>query len=360
MTTTLRRILGVAVALALLLTACGSDDDDTGGDAAGDGSTDVTLTLVAHDSFAVSDDLLDAFTDETGISVEILMAGDTGSVVNQAVLTKDAPLGDVLFGVDNTFLTRALDEGIFEPYASPALADVPGTLQLDDEQRVTPIDLGDVCLNYDIAAFGESGVAVPDSLEALTDPAYADLLVVENPATSSPGLAFMLATIEEFGEDGWLDFWSALRDNGVEVADGWEEAYYGSFSAASDDGTRPLVVSYASSPAAEVFFAEGALDEAPTGVIDASCFRQIEFAGVLAGTEHPDEAGELIDFLLSPEVQEDIPLTMFVYPARDDVELPEVFVDNAQLPDDSYEMPPDEIGENRDRWIEEWTNTVLR
>ncbi|MCZ7529060.1 MAG: thiamine ABC transporter substrate-binding protein [Acidimicrobiia bacterium] len=350
-TTPIRRGAAVAlVALILGLTACSSS---------GSGD-DVTLTLVTHDSFAVSEGLLDEFTEESGISVEILMAGDAGSALNQAVLTKDDPLGDVFFGVDNTFLTRALDEDIFEPYESTELEHVSDDLVVDDEHRVTPIDRGDVCLNYDKTAFEESGLGVPTTLDDLTGDAYAGALVVENPATSSPGLAFMLATIEAFGEDGWLDYWEALRSNDVEVADGWEDAYYGSFSAASDTGDRPLVVSYASSPAAEVFFAEGALDEAPTGVIADSCFRQIEFAGVLSGTDHPDEAGELIDFMLSKPFQEDIPLSMFVFPVRDDAELPAVFAENAELPPDAYEIAADEIGARRDEWIQAWTDTVLR
>ncbi len=347
---------GAAIALltfVLALTACSSGSSSGSAD-------DVTLTLVTHDSFAVSEEVLDEFTEETGISVETLMAGDAGSALNQAILTKGDPLGDVFFGVDNTFLTRALDEDLFVSYESTELEHVSDDLVVDDEHRVTPVDLGDVCINYDKAAFEQFDFPAPHNLEALADPMYAGKLVVENPATSSPGLAFMLATIEEFGEDGWLDYWKTLRDNDVEVTDGWEDAYYGGFSAASDTGDRPLVVSYASSPAAEIFLSEGALEEAPTGVVAGSCFRQIEFAGILAGTGHPDEAGELIDFMLSKPFQEDIPLSMFVFPIRDDAELPPVFADNAELPTDAFEIPANEIGAHRDEWIQAWTDTVLR
>ncbi len=347
----LTRLAIALIAVLLVATACGSNE--------GEESGPVTLTLMTHDSFAVSDEVLDTFTDETGIEVEVLPSGDAGSAVNQAILTKGDPLGDVFFGIDNTFLTRAFDEDLFVPYESPLLDKVPDDLELDDEHRVTPIDLGDVCLNYDKAAFEESGLAVPTTLGDLTKPEYAGMLVVENAATSSPGLAFALATIGAFGEDGWLDFWADLRANDMQVAEGWEEAYYGSFSGASD-GDRPLVVSYASSPPAEVFFAEEELDEAPTGVITDSCFRQIEFAGILAGTKHEEEAKELVDFLLSVPFQEDIPLNMFVFPVNEDAELPEVFVEHTELPAKPFELPADEIGANRDRWIEEWTTTVLR
>jgi thiamine transport system substrate-binding protein len=373
----LRTTTTLLLATALIAAACGTDDepttdpgvdeapmdDTTNGDRSALEDDDeqlagTTLTLVTHDSFDVSDDVLAAFTDDTGIEVTIAPAGDAGSTVNQAILTKDDPLGDVLFGVDNTFLSRALDEDLFLPYESPLLASVPDELVLDDEHRVTPIDVGDVCLNHDVAWFEDNDVDLPTDLEDLTDPAYEGLLTVMNPATSSPGLAFLLATVERFGEDGYLDFWADLRENDVLVTEGWSEAYYAEFT--THGGDRPLIVSYASSPPAEVFFAEEEIDEAPTGVIEASCFRQIEFAGILRGTEHEAAAQRLIDFLLDIPFQEDLPLTMFVFPANEDAELPEVFVEHAVVPSDPLQLDPQEIGEGRERWIEDWTATVLR
>ncbi len=349
--TRLPRAIAALAALCLLAVACGSD----GGA--------VELTIVTHDSFALSEEVLQGFEDETGISVRILQSGDAGVALNQAILTKDNPQGDVFFGVDNTFLTRALDEDLFVAYESPGLVAVDDVFELDDQHRVTPIDYGDVCLNYDKAWFADRGVPVPDTLEDLTAPTYDGLLVVENPATSSPGLAFALATIARFGEgdDGWLSFWSQLRDNDVLVSQGWEDAYYGQFTWGSEGaGDRPLVVSYASSPSAEVVFAEETLDEAPTGVLLDSCYRQVEFAGILAGTGHRAEAELFIDFMLSKEFQEDIPLQMFVFPVNGDAALPEVFVEHAELADEPLELAPDRIGAGRDDWIEEWTDTVIR
>lgn len=339
------RSLPALLVTALLLGAC------TGGGG--------TVQLVTHDSFNVSEDVLASFTEETGIEVEILQGGDAGQVVNQAVLSAGNPQGDVLFGVDNTLLSRALDADVFEPHEAEGLDAVDPSLVLDDQHRVTPIDRGDVCLNYDVAAFEESGTPVPETLADLTDEAYAGQLVVENPATSSPGLAFLLATVETFGDD-WTDFWEALVANDVAVASGWEAAYYGEFSgAAGSEGDRPLVVSYASSPPAEVIFAEEELDEAPTGVIEASCFQQIEFAGVLAGTDAPDEARALVDFMLSPTFQADIPLQMFVFPARTDVDLPPEFLEYTVVPEDPVTMDPARIDANREEWIDQWTSIVL-
>ncbi len=332
-----------------------SEEEDAGAaDTAGD-----TVTVLTHDSFDISVEVVDAFEQQTGISVDFVPMGDAGTVVNQAILTADAPQGDVLFGVDNTFLSRTLEADLFIPYRSPRLDVVDPALQLDPEHRVTPIDVGDVCLNYDIGWFDDAGLDVPSDLEDLTDPAYEGLLAVQNPATSSPGLAFLLATVERFGVDGYLDFWEQLRANDVVVTDGWSEAYYDEFTWAGG-GERPLVVSYASSPPAEVLFADPQPDDAPTGVIEASCFRQIEFAGILQGTEVEQAAQQVIDFMLSAEFQQDIPLTMFVFPVVDDAELPQVFAEHAVVPDAPLEIDPFEIGDNREAWIESWTTTVLR
>ena len=342
----MKRLLIVAAAAVLTSAACG----------AGDGHT---VRLLTHESFAVSDEVLAAFTEKTGLRVEVLTGGDAGQIVNQAVLAAGNPVADVLFGADTTFVTRALEAGVFSEYRSPLLNTVPAALHIDP--RVTPIDFGDVCLNYDKAAF--DGLPVPARLEDLVDPAYRGMLAVQNPATSSPGLSFLLATIAHFGEDGdytWQDFWTGLRANDVEVTQGWEEAYYGSFSGGSGRGERPLVVSYASSPPAEVLFAATPTDKAPTGVITAGCFRQVEYAGVLAGAANRAGAEALIDFMLSLEFQEDVPLNMFVFPARADAALPDVFIAHTVVPERPLTMDPAVIEENRRRWIEEWTSLVLR
>ena len=246
---------------------------------------ETTLTVVTHDSFNVSEDVLLAFEEETDITVEILRLGDAGQMVNQSILSRSNPLGDVLYGVDNTFLGRALDAELFVPYESPLLENVSGGFILDSDFNVTPINYGDVCLNYDKAYFEENELAVPESLVDLTDEAYRNLLVVENPATSSPGLAFLLATIAEFGTEGdytYLDYWAELVDNEILITSGWSDAYFGAFTAGSEDGTYPLVVSYASSPPFTVNEEE---TESATGSVVAygMCFRQIEFAGILAG-----------------------------------------------------------------------------
>ncbi len=348
-----RKLVLPALTTAILLIATGcTSDDDTANEPPNE------LVLMTHDSFALSEGTLEQFTEDTGIAVTVLKSGDAGTMLSQAILTKDNPIADVIFGVDNTFLSRALAEGVFAEHESSSLADVHAGLIADP--RVTPIDFGDVCVNYDRAAFTDS--PPPASLLDLTKPEYRNMLVVQDPASSSPGLAFLLATIGTFGDDGeytWRDYWEDLSQNGVLVASGWTEAYQGAFTAGGGGGDRPIVVSYASSPAVGVYFTDPPPREAPTASLLEGCFRQVEYAGVVAGTGHEDAAGLLVDHLLSVPVQEDIPLNMFVYPANAQAEIPEVFTSFSPVPGSPVELPVDTIEQNRERWIDEWTD-ILR
>ena len=318
------------------------------------------IRVMTHDSFSVSAGVIESFEKEHNVKVTFLKSGDAGEALNKAILAGDKPLADVFYGVDNTFLSRALDQDIFRPYDSPLLSSVDDALKLDPSNRLLPMDYGDVCINYDIEWFKDKKIQPPESLEELILPRYKGLLAVENPATSSPGLAFLLTTVARFGDPGYLDFWEKLKQNGVVVTSGWEQAYWGKFSAASE-GDLPMVVSYASSPAAEVHFSEEELDRAPTGLLTAegSAFRQIEFAGIFKGTEQPELAEKMIDFFLSKTFQEDIPLQMFVFPANTEAQLPRVFKKHADLSKTPAQLSFEKIAENRDKWIEEWTQAVL-
>jgi thiamine transport system substrate-binding protein len=319
-----------------------------------------TLTVMTHSSFALSEDVIADFERENNAQIQILEAGDAGGMLNRALLSRDAPLADVIYGLDNAFLSRALDEGLLESYAAPGLAEIPSEFQLDPENRALPVDYGDVCLNFDKAWFAERGLALPDSLADLTQPEYRGLLVVQDPATSSPGLAFLLATVAAFGEDGYLGYWQGLIANEVRVADSWETAYYTDFSGSSDRGPRPLVVSYASSPPAEVIFADPRPADAPTASLTAPgmCYRQIEFVGILAGTPRRALAERWVDFMLSERVQADLPLQMFVFPVRTGTPLPADFVAYAQVPEQPASLDPALVAANRERWIQAVSDAI--
>ncbi|TQE30155.1 thiamine ABC transporter substrate-binding protein [Streptomyces ipomoeae] len=351
----------LVVGLGLVtLSACGSSDSGSG-----DGGGSKTVTLVSHGSFAYSKDVLKAFEKESGYKVKVLKSGDAGQAVNQAILTKDNPQGDVFFGVDNTLLSRALDNGLFQSYEAKGLDKVGAAYQLDkDEHRVTPIDTGDICVNYDKAYFSEHKIEPPQSFDDLIKPEYKDLLVTQNASTSSPGLGFLLGTAARYGDDGWESYWEKLKANGVKVVDGWEQAYYQEFSGSTEGkkagGDRPLVVSYASSPPAEVVYADPRPKTAPTGVADGTCFRQIEFAGLLSNAKNAEGGKALIDFLISKEFQEDMPLNMFVYPVVEGASVPAEFTEFGPAAKDPETMAPEKIAENRDQWVKSWTSLVLK
>jgi thiamine transport system substrate-binding protein len=320
---------------------------------------------MTHDSFSVSEEVVAAFQAQCSCTVQFLKSGDTGLALNRAILSRNNPLADVFYGVDNTFLSRALSGDIFEPYASPALDKIPADLKLDPSNRLLPVDFGYVTINYDKQYFEDNGVIPPPTLGDLSEQAYRSMLVVENPASSSPGLAFLLATIATFGEDTpytYLDFWRDLRANDVLVTEGWEDAYYGQFSGSSGDGDRPMVVSYATSPAAEVFFADPQPSEAPTAnlIVPGGSFKQVEFVGILQGAKQPALARQWVDFMLGDVFQADIPLQMWVYPARTDLPLPEVFTKHSEVPTDVISLAPEEIEAGREKWIQAWTDAVLR
>lgn len=322
-----------------------------------------TLVVASHSSFNVSEHIITEFEAEHNVQLQFLALGDTGQSLNTVILSRDAPLADLFFGVDNTFLSRALNADIFLPYASPLLAEIPAELHLDPEYRVLPVDFGFVNLNADSEWFEAEGLALPESLDDLADPAYSGLLVMPNPATSSPGLAFLLTTVAYFGEEGYLDFWQALRDNDVLITDGWSEAYFEHFTVGSaGGGDRPLVVSYSTSPPADIVYAvDGRTEPASVNISPpGGTFRQIEFVGILNTTEQVELAQAFVDYMLSVPFQEDIPLQMFVYPANENAELPQVFVEYGQAPSQPADVPFDDIEANRELWIEAWTDVMLR
>jgi thiamine transport system substrate-binding protein len=364
-------LAALATATALLLTACGSSGSGTSGSAApstpaDSGTTAVStsgagtgaagggdVTLITHDSFVVDDAMLADFEASSGLTVTVLAQGDAGAMVNQLLLTASNPLGDAVFGIDNTFASRALDAGILASYTSPAAGAGASAFAIDD--RLTAVDYGDVCVNIDHAYFTAKGLTEPVTFEDLAKPEYKDLLVVESPATSSPGLAFLLGTIAHFGADGWPAYWTALKDNGVKVTGGWTDAYTVDFSGSSGKGARPLVVSYASSPPSEV--PDGATS-APTGALLDTCFRQVEYAGVLQGAKNPAGAQQLVDFLLSADFQASVPDSMYVYPVDTSAPLPAAWQQYAPVAPKPATLDPTTIAANRDAWISGWSDLL--
>ena len=355
----MKRLFSILIALTVLLGACSTATTVVPASSPTP-SGPTKLTIMTHSSFAVSDAVKAAFESQNNVQVEILKAGDAGEELNKAILAKGQPLADVYYGIDNTLLSRALTEDIFDPYNAAALAQIPTEFKLDPSYRALPVDYGDVCLNYDKDYFKTNNLTPPASLEDLLLPEYKGLLVVQNPATSSPGLAFLLTTIAHFGEDKYLAYWQGLVANQIKVVNSWEVAYYTEFTRAG--GTRPIVVSYSSSPAFELLYANPPVSEPPTAAITApgTCFRQVEFVGILKGTKNPDLAQKWVDFMLSNTFQADMPLQMFVFPVLPGVTLADAFTKFLVNPIQTATLDPALITANRQAWLQAWTETVLR
>lgn len=345
-----RSAVAAGAVIFMTLSACGSAAETDAEPGAADTAAK-TVTLITHDSFAISPEVLDAFQSESGIELRILAQGDAGEVLSQAIVTSGNPLGDVLFGIDNTLATKALGADILDPYVSSVATGGADRFAIDD--RLTAIDFGDVCVNVDHEFYAEAGTPEPQTFEDLAKPEYRDQLVAPDAGTSSPGLAFLFGTIAHFGEDGYLDYWQQLKANGVKITGGWTEAYTVDFSGAAESGDRPLVVSYASSPPSEVH--DGV---ARTGALLDTCFRQVEYAGVLAGAANPDGAKKVIDFLLSDAFQSDIPGQMYMYPVDRDTALPEDWQQYAPVAENPAELDPALIDANRQSWLDAWADLV--
>lgn len=364
-------LLAVPVlAVSLLLAGCSSGSSgssDGGGDPVIVNGEFVrfpegtTVRVVAHDSFAVSQSVLDEFTAATGVKVEIVPSGDAVAMTNAAILTSGNPTGDVLFGVDENLLGSAFAADLFSGYTPVRIGDVDPRYVIDADHRVTPIDHGDVCVNFDRAAY--AGSTVPWTFDDLAVSANRSRFVTEDPATSTPGLAFMLATIAKFGggddtssNAAWLQYWKSLKANGVQIVDSWDTAYYGTFSGGSGKGTKPLVTSYASSPPAEVTDTSLPVDQSPTGVITATCYRQTEFAGVLRGAKQPRAARAFIEFMLGRSFQADVPGQMYVYPVVTGTPLPDTFAKYTAPVATPLSLPWAQVTANRDRWLTQWAS----
>ncbi|MGN0062902.1 MAG: thiamine ABC transporter substrate binding subunit [Nocardioides sp.] len=340
-----------------LLSGCsaigGSSEDGTG-----DGPAPTEVVLVTHNSFNLPEELVAQFEADSGFQLVVNAAGDGGTLASKLALTAGNPTGDVAFGVDNTFSSRPLDAGVFAPF-SPELPNGAEAYALEEgADRLTPVDVGNVCLNVDTDWFADHDVAPPGTLDDLTKPAYKGLTVVPGASTSTPGMAFLLATIAEYGDD-WPQYWSDLLANDLRVVDGWEDAYYGDFTAGGDKGERPVVLSYDSSPA---FTVKGKGDKArsSTAALLDTCFQQVEYAGVLEGAKNPEGAEALVQWLVSDEVQAALPESMYVFPVSSAVELPEDWARFAERASDPYEVSPAEIAEHREEWLTEWTDVISR
>jgi len=353
---TVSTVLGASLLLlgATALAGCGSDDSS-----ASSGKPGKTLVVATHNSWAMSKDVMAEFKKQTGITVKIATNGDAGELTNKLVLTKGDPIADGVYGIDNTFATRAVDAGVLAKYrpliSAGSIAQY--LLEGDGASYLTPIDYSDVCVNVDDTWFAGKKLAPPVTLDDLTKPAYKNLTVTEGAKTSSTGLAFLLATIGKYGVGGWQGYWHKLVANGLKVDQDWENAYEVDFTAGGGKGDRPIVVSYSSSPPFTV--PKGGTKPTTSALLD-TCFRQVEYAGVLAGSKNPLGMQKFIDFMSQRTFQEALPDNMYVYPVDSSATLPAGWDTFAPVAPHPYVVKPADIAANRDSWLREWSDVTGR
>lgn len=314
------------------------------------------LRVIVHGSFSLPKPMLAQFESDAGVKLGIIKGGDAGEMLNKLILTRTQPIADVVFGIDNALVVKAQAAGVLEAYTGPA-SQRPSVFRLGAD--VVPVDYGFVNLNYDRAWFAKSGVPLPRTLEDLALPAYRNLLVVPNPATSSPGHAFLLATVAGLGEEAAYAWWARMRANGVKVVKGWSEAYYTEFS--RNGGSRPIVVSYASSPAAEVFFSKEKISEPPTAslFLQGGVFRQVEGVALVKGGGQREAAGKFIEFLRSAPVQEALQTSMWMYAVEPGTPRPDVL--RHAVEPKTFDSPSAEtIAAKGPQWVDRWTSVVLK
>ncbi|WP_048146675.1 thiamine ABC transporter substrate-binding protein [Pyrococcus abyssi] len=308
------------------------------------------LTVYAYDSLEYwLKEVIPEFEKEYNAKVNLVLVGSTGELVNRLILEKDNPKADVVVGIDNTFLAKAIEADVLEPY-KPKNADViPEWIikSFDPEFRLTPFDYGFLAFNYRTDLVKEP----PKSLEDLTKPEWRGKIIIEDPRTSSPGLAFMLWTIAVY-KDKWLEYWAKLRDNEIQIVKGWSAAW-GAFS----EGEYPVVLSYATSPAATVYY------DNKTNVraieFKEGNFLQIEGAGIVKGTKNKELAEKFIEFLISEKAQEKLPTTQWMYPVNKNVKLPEVYKYALKV-EKPVTIDPKEVQENLNKWLKQWEEVVVQ
>lgn len=315
------------------------------------------VVVLTYDSYVLPEGAAQDFERRTGARITLIQAGDSADMLTKALLSAGSPEADVIFGVDDVLAQRVTGTDLLEVVDPSIQEQVPSRYRLDGPvgDRLVAIDHGEVCLNVDSEWFADHDLAEPRTLDDLTAPRYRDLTVVSSPVTSGPGMAFLIGTVVTFGEDGWLDYWRRLDANGLTVRPSWSDAYYNDYTVSG--GSRPIVLSYASSPPAEVIFSEGRRSEPASTIMEASCVAQTEYVGILKGTRNKLLAEDLVRTMLGRDWQEQLPLANFVYPVTD-VDLPEQFRTWAPPVDDPLRLPGGVVAADRERWIEQWRSTM--
>lgn len=315
------------------------------------------LVVYTYDSFAsgpaqaIKDGFEALYPD---VEVVFLAPGSAGETLARVIaeLNAGGTDADVLVGISDTQLPRAIDHGVFmklDRSLLPNLAKVPAHLDFDDTGHVVPFDHGYVTIIYDSRVLGEADL--PQTLEDLTDPRFRGKLIAMDPRTSSVGHAFLMWTIAEYGDPGYLEFWERLLPSLLTITGGWSAAY-----SQYEAGEAPMMVSYSTDTAAGIYYAGS--DHSRILTPKGQAYQQIEAAGIVAGTDVPELAHRFLDYLLSEEVQSLIPTNNWMFPVNAQTPLPDFFAEYAVIPENPVRLDPRLIEENEQRWLREWARLI--
>ena len=306
------------------------------------------LVIYAYDSF-VSDwgagpIVIPNFEKKYGIKVDLRSPGDAGQVLTTSILEKDNPVADIVIGIDNNMLAKALDEDILQPYKSENLNNVDQSLIFDKSNHLSPYDYGYFSIIYNSEKIDNP----PKSLNDLLSSQYEKSIILMDPRTSSPGLGFFLWTVKVFGDD-FTDYWANLNKNILTITEGWDSGY-GLFV----NGEAPMVLSYTTSPAYHKEYEDS--EQYKATVFEEGNYMQIEGAGIVKNCKNLKSAQIFIDYMLTEDFQKEIPLTNWMFPVID-IKLPKSY-DTALKTEKNLLLPSKTINDNLDKWTEEWLETI--
>jgi thiamine transport system substrate-binding protein len=360
--------LTLAITALVLLSGClSSSTSDNLEDLGWDGTefpdlSGRTLTILSHESFGAFELASSAFKNLTGIDdVVLIEAGDTGSALRSAIDNAERPEADLIYGLDNAYLHVALKAEILEPYM-PLLADriMPSAQLFGDEWMATPTDQGYVGINWDPDGPGMENVTINDLFQLRT---HADKFVTQSPKTSSPGLGFLLITIDKFGQNDaydWQDYWTDLFEGGLLVTAGWGDAYEGHFSGGygiwyGGAADKAIVNSYTESPAVEYYFGTDVTELSNVLVAPGTTWHQVQTTAILKGAKETAAAQAWIEFTLTDEYQE-LAFPNGVYPVVASVDANDYYggVDPEPGTFTPVSLGYETIGDNVERWVSEW------
>jgi len=315
----------------------------------------VVYTYSSFASWGAAPFIEEAFEKKHDVDVQFVATGDARMMLTKLLTEREAgrPGADVFVGVGSVDLSMARGEDLFVPLTGediPNLASVREDLLIDPTNSLIPYEHSYVTLVYDSQVLAVEDV--PLTFEQLLDPKYKKMLILEDPRTSSVGLAFLLWTIHQYGDPGYLDYWRKLLPNVLTITQGWSAAY-DLFLARE----APIVVSFSTDTAYSVI--EEGSARYKVMLLNSQGYRSIYLMGIVKGTKQQGLCKELLDFVLSPEVQERISTTEWMFPANRKTLLPVLFYQNAVFPPDPVMVPSERIGENLDRWLLEWAGIIV-